>query len=391
MVVVHALRIGSMRFPQDVPTLRDGDVTIRAHRPDDVAGSLGQSLDPVSIRWTTVPLGYTRADADRFVRDVMPGGWAIEKEFGFAVEAVDDDGTPRFAGTISLRDEGERRAEIAYGAHPWVRGRGVMERALRLLLDWGFAERGFETVIWWAHQGNWASRRVAWRLGFTIEGTARKWLAQRGELRDAWVGTLLAGDPRHPRTPWYDTPRIAGRAVVLRSLSAADADRVTEGCQDPETARWLGQIPQPYTLRLARDFIESRFEEAASGRVITWAMADPSSEELVGLINLFDIAPGAWAEVGYWVHPAARGRGVATEATRLAVRHAFVPVEDGGLGLQRVRGIAAVGNAASRAVLSGAGLTEQGRERRHVLLGDGSRADAVLYDVLPEELASSGG
>ncbi len=374
-----------MRFPQDVPTLRDGDVTLRAHRPDDAVGTLEQCLDPVSIRWTTVPLGYTRADADRFVRDVMPGGWRMEQELGFAVEALDDDGVPRYAGSVMLRPEGDRRAEIAYGAHPWARGRGVMERALRLMLDWGFAERGIETVVWWAHQGNWASRKLAWRVGFSIEGRARTWLEQRGELRDAWVGTLLAGDPRHPRTPWYDAPRITGSQLVLRPLARSDADRVVEACQDPETARWLGQIPQPYTLRLAHAFIETRFEEAASGRVLTWAMADPSSGSLVGLINLFDIEPGAFAEVGYWVHPAARGRGIATEATRLAVRHAFVPVDDGGLGLVRVRGVAAVANLASRAVLSRAGLTEQGRERRHVLLGDGTRADAVVYDVLPED------
>ena len=61
-----------MRFPQDVPTLTDGVVTIRAHRPDDAPAVLEQCLDPVSRQWTTVPLDYTRADADRFVRDVAP-------------------------------------------------------------------------------------------------------------------------------------------------------------------------------------------------------------------------------------------------------------------------------------------------------------------------------
>ena len=375
-----------MRFPQDVPTLRDGDVTLRAHRPDDAAGALEQCLDPVSIRWTTVPLNYTRADADRFVRDAMPGGWALEQEFSFAVEAIADDGVPRYAGTISLRDEGSRRAELAYGAHPWVRGRGVMERALRLLLEWGFSERGFETVIWWAHRGNWASRKVAWRLGFTIEGSARQWLTQRGELRDAWVGTLLSTDTLRPRTPWLDAPRIAGERVVLRPLGHDDAGRVVEACQDPTTVHWLGQIPQPYDIGLAHAFIEDRLEAAASARAMTWAMADPTSDLLVGVINLFDVEPGTQAEVGYWVHPAARGRGLGTEATRLAVRHALVPAHDGGLGLGRVRGVAAVDNTASRRVLEKAGLVEQGRERRGTLLGDGSRADVVVLDVLAEEL-----
>src|SRR5690349_10599551 len=105
-----------MRFPQDVPTLTDGEVTLRAHRPDDAPAVLEQCLDPVSRTWTTVPLDYTRADADRFVRDVAPGAWRTEAELMFAVEAVDrtddPDGVRRFAGTISLRDEGDDRAEL---------------------------------------------------------------------------------------------------------------------------------------------------------------------------------------------------------------------------------------------------------------------------------------
>ena len=63
------------------------------------------------------------------------------------MEAPDDDGTPRFAGTVSLRNEREGRAEVAFGAHPWARGRGVMVRALELLLAWGFEERGLQTVV----------------------------------------------------------------------------------------------------------------------------------------------------------------------------------------------------------------------------------------------------
>ena len=74
-----------MRFPHDVPTLTDGVVTLRAHAEDDVPGVLEQSTDPVSRAWTTVPVPYTRDDAKRFVRDVMPGGWLADKEWGFAV------------------------------------------------------------------------------------------------------------------------------------------------------------------------------------------------------------------------------------------------------------------------------------------------------------------
>jgi hypothetical protein len=43
---------------------------------------------------------------------------------------------------------------------------------------------------------------VAWRLGFRVEGTLRKHALQRGVRRDAWVGSVLADDPREPNEPW---------------------------------------------------------------------------------------------------------------------------------------------------------------------------------------------
>ena len=81
---------------------------------------------------------YSMEDAHTYVGEIMPRGWADDSEWGFAVEV---DG--RYAGTISLRNEGSGRAEIAFGAHPWVRGTGAMERALRLLLSGGSPSRAW--------------------------------------------------------------------------------------------------------------------------------------------------------------------------------------------------------------------------------------------------------
>src|SRR3954454_16226994 len=221
-------------FPDDVPVLTDGRVTLRAHRPEDVQGVLEQCTDPLSIRWTTIPVPYTREDAQRFVTEAVPAGWA-EGGWVFAVEAPDDGGTPRFCGTVDLRDKGNRRAEIAYGGHPWARGRGIMLAALRLLLEWGFTEQRLRAVIWWANRGNWPSRRLAWRLGFTTDATLRSWLPQRGELLDAWAGTLLRTDERRPWNPWPDAPTIESPRLPLRLRRARDGDaaRMTEACADP--------------------------------------------------------------------------------------------------------------------------------------------------------------
>jgi RimJ/RimL family protein N-acetyltransferase len=375
----------STSFPDCVPLLTDGVVTLRAHSEDDVQALYEQATDAVMLRWTTVPDPSTPESAKEFATHVIPDGWREDREWAFAVEAPDDDGAPRFVGTVSLRNEGDLRAEIAYGAHPWARGRGYVVRALELLLDWGFRERGLRTVIWWANQGNWASRKVAWRLGFSFDGTVRRWMVQRGELYDGWVGVLTSDDERLPRNPWFDVPRIVGRGIVLRRHRHTDAERIVEACSDERTAYWLPDMPSPYTLEDAHGFIESRIEQRAGGKGLSWVVADPATDELIANISIFDVDKRGDAEIGYWTHPSARGRGVMTEACGLAVRHAFVPKEDGGLGLRRLRAIAAEGNPASRHVIEANGFVRTGLMRQENPLRDGSFTDTVTYDLLLSE------
>jgi RimJ/RimL family protein N-acetyltransferase len=376
-------------LPDDVPVLSDGEVTLRAHRLDDVDGVHEQCADPLSRRWTTVPVPYSREDAERFVTEVVPGGWS-DGRWAFAVEARDVDGTPRFCGTVELRDQGDLRAEIAYGAHPWARGRGLMSRALSLLLDWGFDEQRLRTVSWWANVGNWASRRTAWRLGFSCDATVRGWLPQRGELLDGWFGVLHADDARTPRNVWLDVPELAGRQVALRAFRDSDVQRVAEACDDERTAFWFWRLPSPYTLDDARAYLLGRVELCASGSGVGWAVVDPVTDQLLGNISLFDLKQGREAEIGFWTHPEARGRGVMTEACGLVVRHALTPSSDGGLGLLRLLAHAAEGNSASRRVIEANGFTQVGRERKGIRLRDDSLVDTASYDLLAEEYAGTG-
>ena len=301
--------------PTTAPTLTDGPVTLRHPRESDVQGSWEQCQDPLSQQWTTVPIPYSHADARDFILGFVPGAWESDKEWGFVVEVEG-----RYCGHITLRNEGNRRAEIAYGSHPWVRGSGHMEHALRMLLDWGFREKDLATVIWLANVGNWASRRVAWRLGFSFEGTLRQWLPHRGELRDAWAGTLLADDPREPQRRWIDEAVLEGAGVRLRAFREGDAARVVEACRDERTRAWLGDLPSPYDEEAALSFIRGRTGVRARGDGLSWAVADPASDELLGSVGLFDLTDDlAYGEVGYWTHPAARGRGVMTAAVGLVL------------------------------------------------------------------------
>ena len=105
---------------------------------------------------------------------------------------------------------------------------------------------------------------------------------------------------------------------------------------------------------------------------------------------MFDLKLGRDGVIGYWPHPAARGRGVMTEACGLVLRHCFTPAERGGLGLVRMGVGAAAGNTASQHVIERNGFRPVGRQRSALLLGDGSLTDLLDYDLLREEYDASG-
>lgn len=363
------------------PTLTDGHVTLRAHRADDVPGCFEQCQDPLSRQWTTIPVPYSLDDARHFVTELVPQRWADGSSWAFAVEV---DG--RYAGTVELRDEGEGRLEVAFGSHPWVRGTGAMTDAVRLLVDWGFSERGARVVVWRANKGNWASRKLAWRLGFSFDGTVRASLPQRGELRDGWVGTLLAGEAREPRGLWLDVPVLEADGLRLRPWRVSDVPRIVEASSDERTRTWLGRMPSPYGESDALAWLEHLEENRATGHGVQWAVVDASGaggdgadDRALAAVGYFDYRPEVDLEIGYWTHPDARGRGVMTRAMARVVRYAF---ED--LGVRRVMAGAAVDNAASRRVIESNGLVAWGVERMGTTVATGP-ADCVFYDLLVEE------
>lgn len=376
-----------MRFPEDVPTLARGDVVLRAHRLSDVGGIVEQCNDPLSVEFTTVPLGYDPDNGRNWVTNQIPHAWMSGKERIFAIESTHPDGQRRFSGSISLRDEGGRRAEIAFGAHPDIRRGGVMTTAVNLLLDYGFGECGFENVIWMANVGNEVSRRVAWRNGFTFGGTLTAWLDHRGELLDGWFAMLHRDDSREPKTRWLDTPTLAGRDLVLREMAPSDEQRFLETVTDPESMQWLGAIPLPRTPKAYQRALAERSVGPSTGSSVAWTIADADSDRYLGSLNMFGFRSLDYrsAEIGYRTHPDARRRGLLSQAIRLAIGRAFTSEDEGGYGLHRLSLGAGQGNAGSQAVARACGFTETGRDRQCYDLYDGSVVDLIRFDLLNAE------
>jgi len=214
-------------------------------------------------------------------------------------------------------------------------------------------------------------------------------------VREMWASGRCGGND-HTRSALDpvtldNNPPQAGDTpgVRLRAWRHTDAQRVMQACSDQRTRHWLAHsLPSPYTLDDAHSYIAGRSGEARNGSSLCWCVADAESDVCVGSVAIMDLghAMGTTGEIGYWAHPDARGQGVMSEAVRLAVRHAFIPREDGGLGRKRLQLIAADGNFASQHIALVNGFVEVGRDRQAERLADGTFADLVRFDLLVDEL-----
>jgi RimJ/RimL family protein N-acetyltransferase len=372
-----------MRFPEDVPVLTDGVVTLRAHTVDDIEPVNRMCQDPVMQQWTTVPVPYLHEHAVNFLTEVIPAGWRENTMWTWAIEY---DG--RYAGTIDLRDGEGGVGEVGFAVAPDVRGNGVMTRALKLTVRYAFDGLGWDRVIWRAFVGNWASRRVAWKAGFRglvcVPGGGRA----RGERKDEWVASVARDEELEPQGNWWSVPELEGGEIRLRELRESDAPRVAEACSDERTQYWLAGMPSPYGLDDAEGFIKGRKGMQASGDGVSWAIADAATDELLGNVSIFDLnnrIDRTIGEIGYWAHPDARGRKVMSTAVGLVIEHAFTAVADGGLGRRRLVLFAAEGNTASAHVAEVNGFTHVGTERQASPRRDGHYDNLLTFDLLKQD------
>jgi RimJ/RimL family protein N-acetyltransferase len=174
------------------------------------------------------------------------------------------------------------------------------------------------------------------------------------------------------------TETIRTERLVLRPFRPADVDAVLHASQDPETQRWIGALPVPYTREDAREFVEvTAVQDRADGQGLPSAVE--ADGELVGTAGA-SLRPGRLGpEIGYSIAPWARRRGYAAEAARALADWAL------GLGAPRVHLYTDVGNTASQAVARRAGFTQEGVVRSCLAYRDGTRADALLFGRLAGE------
>jgi RimJ/RimL family protein N-acetyltransferase len=151
------------------PELRDGVVTLRAHRDADADAVVAAVADPQILRWLpNIPRDYRPADYHVWTAEVRR---SIAE--GRALNLLIEDPAGRVVGSIGVNDI-DARPHIGYWLAAGARGRGYAARALRLLRDWAHAELALEPVEVLVHPENLPSRRVAQAAGFVPTGEYRR-------------------------------------------------------------------------------------------------------------------------------------------------------------------------------------------------------------------------
>jgi RimJ/RimL family protein N-acetyltransferase len=182
---------------------------------------------------------------------------------------------------------------------------------------------------------------------------------------------ILAGTPRRPRIlpvdppsaialmPWLD-PKRGQPPALLRPLRAADRTGLAAAARSEDIGRYTS-IEWPFSEGAAERLIadaHAAWREDAAARFAVVDGGDPTSDEILGTASLLRLYPERQdAEIGYWLGPAGRGRGLARAATEALAAWAF-----DALGLARVHLLIDLDNDASLAVARRAGFTRIGEE-----------------------------
>ena len=180
----------------------------------------------------------------------------------------------------------------------------------------------------------------------------------------------MSRNPDHAAVSHWpaQSPVLTDGVVLLRAPRADDIDDITRGAADPEVQRYT-TVPSPYLREHAEWFVD-HFGGASWGIAepfgidgggpallqAAFAITEVPDDQFLGAVGLHNVdLEAASGEVGYWMSPGSRGRGLMTRTLGLVLAWAFDEV-----GLSAVSWEAMVGNDSSRSVAEAHGFEIDG-------------------------------
>jgi len=156
-----------------------------------LAGVEAMLGDPDLLRFTRIP----EPVPPDFARTWLGAYEEGRREGTREAFAVVEDGEFLGLALAPRIDRETATAELGYVVSPAARGRGVATEALRQLTAWAFDERGLFRLELMISVDNPASKRVAERSGYVLDGVLRSLYFKQDLREDTEIWSRLATDP----------------------------------------------------------------------------------------------------------------------------------------------------------------------------------------------------
>lgn len=175
-------------------------------------------------------------------------------------------------------------------------------------------------------------------------------------------------------------PVLETERLRLRRFEISDAENVQRLVNDIDIAKSTLNIPHPYTLENAREWISHHMDKFQSRVSIEFAITLKNSHELIGAIGISSICEEhEKAEIGYWIGKKYWGKGYCTEAARRILQFCFEQLK-----LNRVYAIHFSSNPASGKIMQKIGMKMDGVLRKNIKKW-GEFIDTPIYSILRDE------
>lgn len=275
-------------------------------------------------------------------------------------------------GIAALKAESvaSHRHLAPWAAAGWVRPdrrRAGLGAQLLAALEAQAAALGFEAIYCGTGTADTLLARAGWQA--VAQGH------QSGEAMRIWRRTLLPSLVL-PAGRWRLRPFLAADAPAF-----AQAVRASSASVD----RWMDWATSDFDEARALTWFDTCTQGRAHGHAHEFGIFTPAGE-LVGGCGLNSlVAKDRRANLGYWVHAAHQGQGVATAAAQALAAYGLEV-----LGLHRLEIVAAVANTASQAVARRCGALLEGTARGHLQIG-GQACDAQVFGLVAGSTLCAGG
>jgi [ribosomal protein S5]-alanine N-acetyltransferase len=175
------------------PVLTTARLTLRRPELTDTAAYFPLRADAAQMRFIPRPVAKTPEDAAAVI-EMMHAREGQREGINWALTRTGEDELLGVIGYVNIYPEAHR-AEVGYILHPSCHGQGLMDEALKAVVQYGFEQMRLHSIEAITDPANKSSRKILERNGFVQEGFFKENDFFDGKYLDTVVYSRLTNHP----------------------------------------------------------------------------------------------------------------------------------------------------------------------------------------------------